>query len=149
MNILTPSQMMEGIIKLVAKRSKCKRHQVSAIIVKQGRIVSMGYNGPPSGYPICDSCKGPGCNVSCHAESNAISFAARSGISTEGATMYTLLAPCTMCAKMILHAGISKLNYYIPYRDDTGVILLQSCGVSVNLIESEININEFKNTSKM
>lgn len=149
MNMLTSAQMTEGIIRLVAKRSKCKRHQVSAIITKKGRIISMGYNGPPSGYPHCDVCKGPGCDISCHAESNAISFAAKSGISTQGATMYTLLAPCPMCAKMILHSGISQLFYYIPYRDDSGIVLLQSCGVIVKFMESEIDINEFKNTSEM
>lgn len=111
------------LAKDVAKRSNCSRRDVGAIIVKDNRILSTGYNGTPRGIANC--CEG-GCarcagtiasgkdlgSCRCsHAEENAIVQAAYIGISTNGATAYTTLSPCLSCAKMIINAGIVKVVY--------------------------------------
>lgn len=116
----------------IAKESYCKRLQVGAVIVKDGNIISFGYNGTPSGLPnVCEEN-----NVTLptvlHAESNAITKACKSPISTEGATMYMTHSCCVECAKLIVQSGIKKVYYLKDYRDLSGIKLLQDCDIEVS-----------------
>ena len=140
---ISRDQMFTTICQVVAQRSTCLRSQVGAVIVKEGRVVSMGYNGPVSGMPACSypdytggeeghpECMGPGCTRSLHAETNSIAFAARAGVAVEGCTMYCTMSPCINCAKVIVNSGIKKLVYMKEYRDTTGLNLLKSAGITV------------------
>ena len=123
------------ITRLVATRSTCLRRQVGAIIVKDKRVLSTGYNGAPRGLPHCldvgclreqhhvppgerhELCRG------IHAEQNGIIQAATSGISIEGATLYSTHYPCSLCIKMILNAGIKKVFFLEGYPDDVAKAL--------------------------
>lgn len=125
------------IAQLISQRSTCNRAQVGCVITQEGRIVSTGYGGAPSGLPHCMDvgCKiGPdgGCIRTSHAEAGAIAFAARKGVALEGATLYVTLSPCLSCAKLIINAGISRVYYLEPYRDLSGIELLEKAGVSVS-----------------
>jgi len=122
--------------KIVAKRMTCERAQVGALVVKNNRVVSMGYGGVPSGLPHCTDvgCKtGPdgGCIATAHAEANAISFAAKEGIAVKGSEMYVTLSPCLNCAKLIINSGIVKVYYLEKYRDSSGIELLHEAGVII------------------
>ena len=107
--------------KLVAKRSSCVKAQQAALLIKDNRIISFGYNGPPAGTLNCledggeDVC-GKDSNGSCflgvHAEQNAIGYAARNGIDTDGCIIYCTMSPCISCAKLISAAGIKKSVSY-------------------------------------
>lgn len=125
---------------VTALRSTCGRKSVGAIIAKDGRIISSGYAGPPSGFPHCDaSCKVAssamgGCRRTIHAEQNAVAYAARHGIATEGATLYCTLSPCENCAKLIISSGIIMVKYTEQYRDPSGIEFLQSVNISCQLI---------------
>jgi len=115
----------------IAQESYCERLQVGAIIVKSGNIISFGYNGTPSGFPnVCESD-----NVTfdyvLHAESNAITKACKSPISTEGAIMYCTHACCVHCAKLIIQSGITTFVYLQDYRDRSGIELLVAAGLDV------------------
>jgi dCMP deaminase len=122
------------VAKLCAKRSTCGRLQVGAVIADMGRIIATGYNGPPSGF---EHCKEHGCDIlkictrTVHAEANAIAFAARFGIRTNGTFMYATDSPCDACAKLIIQAGIKFFIYYREYRDKAPIELMQEAGVSV------------------
>lgn len=119
------------IAERVAQESYCKRLQVGAIIVKDGNIISFGYNGTPSGTP--NKCEENNVTYSyvLHAESNAITKACKSPISTEGATMYLTHSCCLECAKLIIQSGIKKLYYLQDYRDKSGINLLKNCDIDV------------------
>ena len=104
----------------IASASKCVSKQVGAVIVKDGRILSTGYNGTPAGYTNCsdnwnneytkdhhDWSK----TYEIHAEMNAIIWAARKGISIEDATIYVTLEPCSECSKNVIAAGITRIVY--------------------------------------
>jgi dCMP deaminase len=112
------------IASIVASRGKCGRAKVGCIITKDGRIVSSGYNGPIMAGITCDiiGCDmiGP-CEHSIHAESNAIAFAARMGISLEGTKMYCTCGPCDLCAYLIVQAGIKEFIYRDNYRTQSGI----------------------------
>ena len=119
----------------VAKRSTCERAQVGAVIVKEKRILTTGYNGSPRGLPHCSEV---GClmdNVHCvrtlHAEQNAIIQAALHGIITEGATIYVTHQPCFLCAKMIINAGLVQIVYDKEYPDDRSREFLEQAGVKL------------------
>lgn len=119
---------------LWSMRSTCQRLRVGAVLAKGGRTISTGYNGAPSGLPHCNdsNCKNrPQCKRTVHAEMNAILFAARYGISTEGAELYTTHSPCIDCAKAIINAGIRAVYYLNEYRSQEGIELLKSAGVKV------------------
>lgn len=108
---------------LIARRATCPRLHVGAVIVKDGRVLSMGYNGSPSGEEHCDTVgcdlRGPtgGCVRSIHAEANAIAWAARAGISIDGSTIYCTHSPCLACCRLIQAAGIHSLAYGEWYRE--------------------------------
>lgn len=121
---------------VVSTRGTCLRASVGAIIVQEGRIISTGYVGAPSGQPDCLSsgCEigdDGGCSRTVHAEANAIAFAARFGTRTDGAELHCTHAPCLPCAKLIVNAGIQRFVYDLPYRDVRGLELLISAGLAI------------------
>ena len=130
----------------VARRSHCVRVQVGAVLVKDKRVISVGYNGPPAGTINCDEesplDKGCSlderkqCSLGIHAEQNAILYAAKQRINLKGATLYTTLAPCMACAKVIHTMEVSHVLYqesYAAYKGipaDEGLQFLQRFGVT-------------------
>ncbi|MET4143081.1 dCMP deaminase family protein [Pedobacter sp. UYP1] len=131
----------------LAARSHCVRAQVGAVLTKDTRIISIGYNGPPSGTHNCDEewpetgCEKDSrgsCSLALHAEENAILYASRNGSRIEGATLYTTLSPCIACARLILSSGIKVVYFkdsYAAYKglsSDEGVDFLKRFGVEVN-----------------
>ena len=134
---------------LVAKRSTCIRRSVGAVIVKDKRILSTGYNGAPSGISHCvdvgclretmdipsgerhELCRG------IHAEQNAIIQAAFHGVSIRGATVFCTNLPCSICAKMIINAGIKKIVYLYGYADPMSRGMLEEADVTVVKLENQ------------
>jgi len=107
----------------ISEFSKCASLQVGCVIEKDGRIISIGYNGTPSGYVNCNEVfNGPSDEHSIwsdkyeiHAELNAILFAAKNGVSIDGATLYCSVRPCWQCTKNIIQSGIKKIIYRREY----------------------------------
>jgi dCMP deaminase len=123
------------LVSRIAQESYCKRLQVGALIVKDGNIISFGYNGTPSGFPnICeeDNVTLP---IVLHAESNAITKACKSPISTEGSTIYCTHSCCVECAKLIIQSGINRFVYLQDYRSSDGLDLLIKSKIEVVKIE--------------
>ena len=115
-----------------AKNSYCQRRQVGALVVKQGMIISDGYNGTPSGFEnVCEDETGVTKPYVLHAEANAITKLARSNNNSEGATIYITASPCIECAKLIIQAGIKRVVYGEKYRLTDGIELLQRAGIEV------------------
>lgn len=128
----------------LALRSHCVKAQVGAVLVKDTRIISIGYNGPPAGTHNCDEewpetgcprdSKGS-CSLAIHAEENAILYAVKNGASLEGATLYITLSPCLPCARIIYSSGIKKVLFQNSYAEfkglpsDEGVDFLNKFGV--------------------
>ena len=129
---------------IFAECSTAKRAKVGAIIVKDDRIISIGYNGMPSGWDNnCENEIGvhkgePVLKTKpqvLHAEMNAISKVARSSESSQDAVMFLTHAPCHDCAKMIYQSGISSVYYRTTYRDSTGIEFLEQCNIPVKQID--------------
>jgi len=138
-------QYFIDITKQVATRSTCLRRHVGAVIVKDKRILTTGYNGPPTGLPHCEEtgclrdqlgipsgerqelCRG------LHAEQNAIIQAARYGIPVAGSTIYVTHQPCITCAKMIINAGIVRVVCADTYPDELAREMLDSAGVKLEI----------------
>jgi dCMP deaminase len=115
-----------------SKLSHCKRKQVGALIVKDRMIISDGYNGTPTGFENC--CEDEEVITKwyvLHAEANAILKVAASTQSCKGATLYITLSPCKECSKLIHQAGITRLVYYIDYKDNVGLEFLRKAGVEL------------------
>ncbi len=106
----------------VASRSTCDRKHVGALIVKAKRILATGYNGSIAGLPHCDEVghmmEEGHCVRTVHAEQNAVTQAARHGISIDGATVYTTASPCWPCFKNLANAGVKEMVYAEFYRDE-------------------------------
>lgn len=117
-------KMLMDIASVVSHRSTCSRLAVGAVIARDGRAMSTGYNGALVGMPHCVHLWNDPCTEAVHAEANAILFAARYGVGTEGADLYTTHEPCIACARMIVNAGISKVVFLVPYRNHHGLDLL-------------------------
>jgi dCMP deaminase len=131
----------------LAKRSHCIKRHVGAVLTKDTRIISIGYNGPPSGTHNCDvewpevgcprDSKG-GCSLAIHAEQNAILYAVKNKTSVEGATLYVTLSPCLACARIIYSMRIKRVIYlhsYAAYKGigtDEGVDFLLKFGVEAD-----------------
>lgn len=117
-----------NIAKEVASLSYCERSKVGALIVKDGNIISMGYNGTPKGFDnCCEECVQDVFitrDEVLHAEMNAILKAAKTGNAVEHSTLYITLAPCINCSKYILQSGIKRVVYLNDYRDSSGIQLL-------------------------
>ena len=115
------------IAQIVALRSNCMKRKVAAVVVKDRRIISTGYNGTPRGVPNCNEGGCPRCNAladsgssleDCfcsHAEENSIVQAAYHGISVKGASLYTTCSPCLICTKIIINAGIERVVFNVDY----------------------------------
>jgi dCMP deaminase len=130
----------------LARRSHCVKAQVGAVLTKDTRIVSLGYNGPPAGTHNCDI-EWPGvgcprdskgsCSLALHAEQNAILYATKNNVQLEGCTLYVTLSPCIACARVIFSIGIKKVIYRDSYAEfknlptDEGVDFLKKFGVKV------------------
>jgi len=115
-----------------SKLSHCKRKQVGALIVKDRMIISDGYNGTPTGFEnCCEDEEGVTKWYVLHAEANAILKVAASSQSCRGATLYITLSPCKECSKLIHQAGITRLVYYIDYKDNVGLEFLKKAGVEL------------------
>ncbi|MEM7161177.1 MAG: dCMP deaminase family protein [Bacteroidota bacterium] len=119
-----------------AQLSHCKRKQVGALIVKNGMIISDGYNGTPSGFDNqCEDEEGNTKWYVLHAEANAITKVARSTNSANGATLYLTLSPCKECSKLILQCGITRLVFIQAYKDRSGLDFLKEKGIEIIQIE--------------
>lgn len=155
--------MYMEMAEIVAKQSSAKRLQVGAIIVKEDRIISIGYNGMPAGWTnecekkvyadetnfqsndwtFTEEDSGLLLKYNMvtkdeviHAEANAIAKLARSTEAGEGSTMFLTHAPCIHCAKQVYTAGIKKVFYRNTYRDKSGLDFLEKCGVEIEHIAS-------------
>jgi dCMP deaminase len=131
------------IAHLVKLRATCLRRQVGAVIVKDRNILATGYNGAPSGVAHCaergclreklgipsgerhEICRG------LHAEQNAIIQAAKHGTSIEGATLYCTNQPCSICAKMIINAGVKQIVFQDGYPDALAEEMIKEAGIEV------------------
>lgn len=120
-----------------AENSYCERRKVGALIVKDKMIISDGYNGTPSGFEnICEDENGFTKPYVLHAEANAITKIARSGNSSQDATMYVTASPCIECAKLIIQSGIRRVVYGEKYRLTDGIELLERSGIEVVYLEN-------------
>ena len=115
-----------------AENSYCQRRQVGALVVKDGMIISDGYNGTPSGFEnVCEDENGVTKPYVLHAEANAITKLARSGNNSDGATIYITTSPCMECAKLIIQSGFKRVVYGEKYRLMDGIELLERAGIEV------------------
>lgn len=123
-----------------AKNSYCKRRQVGALLVKDKMIISDGFNGTPAGFENqCEDENDVTKPYVLHAEANAITKVAKSGNSSEGATLYITTSPCIECAKLIIQSGIERVVYSEEYRKSEGIELLKRANIKVeNLKDDEI-----------
>ena len=134
------------VLKASEKNSTCQRLQVAALLIKNNRIVSTGWNGVPSGFKHCNEVfnkktitkekhKNFSENYELHAEQNCIAFAAKYGITTEKTEMYVSVAPCVNCAKLIIAAGIKTVYYRDDYdREKKGINLLKKANIKIKKI---------------
>ncbi|MFN2431141.1 MAG: cytidine/deoxycytidylate deaminase family protein, partial [Cryomorphaceae bacterium] len=112
--------------------SHCHRRKVGAIIVKEGMVISDGYNGTPAGFDnCCEGDDGATLWYVLHAEANAISKVARSTNNAKDSTLYLTLSPCKDCSKMILQVGIKRVVYAEMYKDGAGIDLLKEAGIAL------------------
>ncbi|HEU5291735.1 MAG TPA: dCMP deaminase family protein [Cyclobacteriaceae bacterium] len=137
----------------LAKRSHCIKRHVGAVLTKDTRIISIGYNGPPSGTHNCDE-EWPGvgcprdsrgsCSLAIHAEQNAILYAVKNKTDVEGASLFLTLSPCLACARIIYSTGIKRvlyLNSYAEYKGlsmDEGVEFLKKFGVKTERYSGQL-----------
>lgn len=129
------------IAEVVASRSTCLRRKAGAVLVKDKRILSTGYNGVPKGLPHCEETGCPRKNYpsgthhelcrAVHSEQNAIVQAAIHGVCIEGATLYCTHQPCALCAKMLINAGIVRIVYHEDYPDEGSLEFLRIAGMEV------------------
>ena len=120
----------------LSKLSYAKRTKVGALITRNRRIVSQGWNGNPSGADnVLEDASGVTKPSVIHAEANAICFAAREGIATDGAEIYCTHSPCYECAKLIIQAGIKKVYYSFTYRQTAPINFLKDNGVETEQIK--------------
>ncbi len=120
-----------------AELSHCMRKKVGAIIVKDGMIISDGYNGTPSGFDnCCENELGETQWYVLHAEANAILKVAKSTNNCSGATLYLTLSPCKDCSKLVIQSGIKRVVFQNGYKDPEGINFLVQAGIDVEQIEN-------------
>jgi dCMP deaminase len=140
----------------IATKSHCVKKHVGAVLTKETRIISIGYNGPPPNTHNCDidfpngcakDSKGS-CSLALHAEQNAILYAAKNNSSLDASTLYVTLSPCIACARIIYSMGINKviyLNSYAEYKgieNDEGIDFLNKFGVETIRYKKYRNIDD-------
>ena len=136
-----------AITKTVATRSTCLRRKVGAIIVKDKRILSTGYNGAPRGIRNCleiGTCLRQELKVpsgqrheicrALHAEQNAIIQAAYYGVQIADSYLYSTTQPCILCTKMLINAGIKRIYYYEEYPDELALSFLKEAKINMKMI---------------
>lgn len=139
-----------NIAQVAATRSNCCRRHVAAVIVRDQRIISTGYNGTPRGIKNCSEGGCPRCNsdapsgtgleecICSHAEENAIVQAAYHGIAVKDAIIYTTFSPCLLCAKMIVNAGIREVVFQENYTiDSTAARILTEAGITLRRLKPD------------
>ena len=144
----TWDQYFMSIAQVVASRSNCVKRKVAAVVTRDRRIVSTGYNGTPRGTRNCNEGGCPRCNdlapggtglLEClcsHGEENAITQASYHGASLQDATLYTTFSPCLQCTKMIINAGLSEVVYNATYPlGDRALALLEEAGVKLRQVD--------------
>lgn len=134
------------LARLVARRSTCLRRAVGAIIVKEHRILSTGYNGAPSGISHCSQagCLRETMNIESgqrhelcrgiHAEQNAVIQAAYHGVAIRGGSLYCTNLPCAICTKMLINSGMAEICYNEGYADDLSMTLLDEAGIALRQV---------------
>ena len=139
------------ITSVVAKRSTCLRRQIGAILVKEKHILATGYNGAPKGLAHCveTGCLRQQLGIpsgerhelcrALHAEQNAIIQAANLGVSIQGSTLYSTTAPCSLCAKMLINAGVVRVVFSGEYPDERAMDFFREAGVVVEQLKLENN----------
>jgi dCMP deaminase len=126
--------------------SYCRRRKVGALLVKDKMIISDGYNGTPSGFEnVCEDENNQTKPYVLHAEANAITKVAKSGNSSDKATMYVTSSPCLECAKLIIQAGIRRVVYTENYRSEDGINLLKRAGIEVLNVEIDLSFLKEEN----
>jgi dCMP deaminase len=132
------SKWIDYFVKVAYETSElsyAKRMKVGAVVVKEKRIILCGFNGTASGTNnACEDYYGRTLSTVFHAEENLILFAAKKGIALEGAEIVQTHSPCSICSRLILGSGISKLYYVEEYRDLSGVNFLKENGIEVTKI---------------
>ena len=131
------------VAEIYAELSSARRMKVGCVIVKDNRIISIGYNGMPSGWDNnCEDVVGMPDDQTLvtkkevlHAESNAITKVAKSNESAEGAVLYSTCAPCIDCAKLIHQAGIKRVVHGHNYKSEEGLTFLEKCGILLETSE--------------
>lgn len=128
-------ETMLATAKLFGELSYCTKAKVGAVIAKDGRILATGYNGTVSGHDNYCEIEIDGVlktsPFTVHAEQNVISYCAKNGIATDGATMYITLSPCQLCAKLIVQAGIKRVVFLDLYKDTSGLKFLKDCNIEI------------------
>lgn len=165
-------KLKDGVFLRVAielgKLGTCPRKAVGAVIVRDGRCISWGFNGAPPGLPHCENnvhgwlplddfhasmladelevnvtnyhrlatlaSERWGCRNATHAEANALAYAAKQGISTDGGTLYVETSPCLNCARLIIAAGIVRVVWATTYRDLSGSELLEDANIKKDVL---------------
>jgi dCMP deaminase len=137
------------IAEIVSERSTCLRRKVGAVLVKEKRILATGYNGAPTGLPHCEEvgCVRQKLNIpsgerhelcrGLHAEQNAILQAAYHGVSIKGSKLYITCHPCSVCAKMIINAGIEEIIIKEGYPDKMAEEILKEGKIKVGYLKNE------------
>jgi len=139
-----------GLVEEIGKRGTCDRGRSGCLIVKDKRLIATGYVGAPAGTPHCDEVGhlmksithedgtvSQHCLRTSHAEANAISQAARFGISLEGATLYCKMVPCNVCCMLLVNAGIKKVVSGKKYHRG-GHELLAQAGIALSTVVNEV-----------
>ncbi len=142
------NQYFASIARMVATRSTCLRRHVGAVLVKEKRILSTGYNGAPAGLKHCIEvgCLREEASIpsgtrhelcrALHAEQNAIVQAAYHGISIAGSTLYCTNKPCVICSKMLINAGIKRIFFDEGYDDDLSDTILDEAKIEIMRFET-------------
>lgn len=138
-------EVLMAIAEMWSQRGTCARLQVGAVIARDGRTLSSGYNGAPQGLPHCKCGTGEvdpsnPCTTAVHAEANAIAFAACYGIQLLGASLYTTDSPCFACAQLIVSAGIHEVIYEREFADMRGSGMLRQAGIEMYQFPRDIEL---------
>ena len=139
----------------IARRSHCVKRHVGAVLTKDTRIISIGYNGPPAGTHNCDEewpeegCERDSrgsCSLALHAEQNALMYAVKNNTNVDGSTLYLTLTPCLACARMVLSMGVKRVIYLYSYAEykglpkDEGIEFLKKFSVETQKFEEEVAV---------
>lgn len=137
-----------SLAKYVSNYATCKSRNVGAVIVKDGKILSIGYNGAPDNYEECPTCyrrdqgfKSGTMLDKCyavHAEQRAIMDALINGYDIQGATIYVNCSPCTTCAKLLIHLGIKNIITSSYYPDDFSINLMEKGDVNLKVVDTNL-----------